>query len=165
MLTPQVITAVKKTFSRSHYSKNFKNSLAVKDEKGKRGGKIGECNVCKDHLPMYKLQIDHVSPIIPIMVPGKYMAFVLLYNRTFCEKSNLQLICKDCHDKKSKGEMSQRAKWRKKKKYLVCRSVAGSLVKVIPMTNMKDFDEKWEIMDVFKTRKEADAKAKKIRKL
>ena len=165
MLTPQVITAVKKCFSRSQQAKKFKYKSVVKGEKGKRGGKIGECSICKAHLPMYTLQIDHVNPIVPVMIPGKYMSFIMLFNRTFCPESNLQVICKSCHDKKSKKEQAQRVKWRKRKKYLICRSVLGSLIKVIPITNMKDFDEKWEIMDVKITRKDADNMAKKLRKI
>jgi hypothetical protein len=30
---------------------------------------------------------------------------------------------------------------------------------------MKEFDESWEIMDVVTTRKEADSKAKKLRRM
>lgn len=165
MLTPQVITAVKKCFSRSKFAKQFKDKNIVKGEKGKRGGSIGECSMCEAHIPMYKLQIDHIDPIVPVMLPAKHMSFILLFNRTFCEEGNLQVICPECHDIKSKKENKQRVAWRKKRKFLVCRSVLGSLIKVISITNMKEFDNKWEIMDVKTTRKEADSKAKILRKL
>ena len=164
MLTPSVIAAVKKTFSRSKFAKEYKNKYVVKGKKGKRGGKIGKCSVCKAHIPLYKLQIDHIDTIVPVMIPAKHMSFIYLFNRTFCDASNLQLICPHCHDKKSKKENKQRVAWRKKKKFLVCRKVLGSRIKVIPITNMKDFDESWEIMSVHKTRKAADRQAKSIRK-
>lgn len=165
MLTPQVIAAVKRSFSRSKFAKDFKNRHVVKGEYGKRGGKIVKCNVCGAHIPMYKGQIDHVEPITPIMIPAKYMAFIWLFNRTFCDESNLQIIDSNCHDIKSKKENKERIKWRKRKKYLICRSVYGSKIKVIPIVNMKEFDDRWEIMDVTVNRKQADIIAKKLRKV
>ena len=89
----------------------------------------------------------------------------MLYNRVFCNDSNLQVICKDCHDKKSKKENKERIKWRRRKKYLVCRSVLGSKIRVIPIVQMKTLNERWEIMAVCKRRKDADIKAKRLRKL
>lgn len=52
-----------------------------------------------------------------------------------------------------------------KKKFLVCRSVKGSKVDVIPIINMNELDECWEIMDVKTTRKEADEIAKLLRRI
>lgn len=165
MLTSPIISAVKKTFSRSKFTISFKNKFIVKGEKGKRGGKIAECNVCGGHLPYYKTNIDHIDPIVPLMISGKIMSFVMLYQRTFCHESNLQVICKDCHEKKSKKEMGQRVKWRKKRKFLVIRHKYGSRIKVIPLIHVKDFPDNWECLAVFKRRKEADIDAKRRRKL
>jgi 5-methylcytosine-specific restriction endonuclease McrA len=165
MLTPQVIQAIKKSFSRSNFTKNFRNSRVLKNKKGVRGGKVTKCEVCGAEIPMYKAQIDHIKPVVPVMIPGKFMSFMYFYNRTFCKKSNLQILCPECHNIKSKEELSERVKWRKRKKYLICRSVYGSLIKVIPIINMKDFDEAWEIMNVRRLRKDADLLAKKLRKI
>jgi len=165
MLTSNVIAAIKRSFSRSQTAKKFKNKSIVPHKTGIRGGKIGECNVCKAHIPLYKLQIDHCDPITPVMMPAKYMSFVMLFKRTFCPEKNLQVICPECHDKKSKKENKERVYWRKHKKFLVCRKVWGCRIKTIPVINMKDFDEEWEIMGVFKTKKEADSFSKKLRKL
>lgn len=165
MLTPQVITSIKRTFSRSKESKKFKDKSVVKGEKGVRGGKIVECSKCKAHIPYYKGQIDHIDPIVPVMIAGKYMSFIMLYTRTFCGEKGLQVICHGCHDIKSRRENKERVQWRRKRKYLVCRSTLGSKIKVIPIIKMKDLDEKWEVMAVYSKRKDADCKAKKLRKI
>lgn len=164
MLIPQIISAIKKSFSRSKEAQTFKNQHVIHNKKGIRGGKIVQCNICKEEIPLYKAQIDHIDPVVPIMIPGKFMSFIWFFKRTFCNESNLQIICPDCHKTKSKKELSERVKWRKRKKFLICRSVYGSLIKVIPIVNMNELDEKWEIMDVKITRKEADEAAKKLRK-
>ena len=52
-----------------------------------------------------------------------------------------------------------------KKKFLVCRSVKGSKVEVVPIINMNELDEYWEIMDVKTTRKEADESAEILRRI
>ena len=165
MLTQNVIASIKRSFSRSQTAKKFKNKAIVQGETGIRGGKIGKCNICGEHFPLYKLQIDHIDPATPVMIPAKYMSFIMLFKRVFCKESNLQVICPECHDKKSKAELKQRVYWRKHKKFIVCRKVWGCSIKTIPISNMKDFDENWEIMGVFKTRREADSFAKKLRKM
>ncbi len=165
MLTSPVISAVKKTFSRSQFAKRFKEESIVKGKKGKRGGKIAKCNICGVDSPYYKTNIDHIDPIVPLMIPGKIMSFFMLYERTFCNEDNLQVLCKDCHDKKSKKEMGQRVKWRRRKKFLVVRHKFGSRIKVIPIIQVKNFPIDWECLSVFKRRKDADSDAKKRRKL
>lgn len=165
MLSPQVIAAIKRTFSRSKFHKTIRDKSVVKGKKGIRGGKIGECSICKAHIPLYKLTVDHINPIVPLMIPAKCMAFVWFYKRTFCDASNLQVICKECHEKKSKKENKQRVQWRRKKKYLVCRSSMGSKIKVLPITYMKEFPEDLEVLAVYDRRKKADSKAKTLRRI
>ncbi|MFO8145186.1 MAG: HNH endonuclease signature motif containing protein, partial [Candidatus Syntrophosphaera sp.] len=127
---------VKRTFSRSKRAKEFKDKHIVKGIKGKRGGKMVRCQDCGDVVPYYKAQIDHIEPICPTMISQKVMSFVMLYERTFCDDDNLQVICPTCHKKKNDKEKKERVKWRKKKKYLVCRHVQGSRMKVIGITNL-----------------------------
>jgi hypothetical protein len=86
------------------------------------------CNLCKNE---YKkegkkrtITIDH---IIPCKDPSKPQAFqealdtcqcgVCDYLRKmFCGPDGLQVLCKDCHDKKTGKEMTKRKKARKIKK-------------------------------------------------
>jgi 5-methylcytosine-specific restriction endonuclease McrA len=165
MLTSQVITAVKRTFSRSKAAIKFKEKSVIKGVKGKRGGKIGRCSVCAKNFPLYKLNIDHIDSIVPVMIPGKIMSFIMFYSRVFCDENNLQIICPTCHDKKSSKERGERVKWRKRKKFVVARHKYGGKIRVIPLQNNKDFPEDWEAMAVHKTRRDADKEAKRIKKL
>jgi 5-methylcytosine-specific restriction endonuclease McrA len=163
MIDPQIITAIKRVFSRSKFARDFKEKHIIKNKKGKRGGKVVRCNVCMGYIPMYKSQIDHINPIVPVMIPAKIMSFIFLYNRTFCNESNLQIICPECHKNKGKGELAERVKWRKKKKYLVVRSLIGSKIDVITITNTKEFPKDKEVMNCFNTEKKATVFAKKLK--
>jgi 5-methylcytosine-specific restriction endonuclease McrA len=165
MLTYEIISSVKRAFSRSKQAHKLKTSAVLKDVTGKRGGKMVKCNDCGKIIPMYSSQVDHISPICPVEISLKVMSFNMLYERTFCDNNNLQVICKECHDKKNKIERKQRASWRKKKKYLVCRVAQGSRLKVIPIVDLKTLPEIWEVLSVHRKRKDADADLKRRKKL
>jgi len=166
MLTAEVINSVKRTFSRSKFAIDFKNKSIVKGVFGKRGGKIGKCSICGEHTPLYKLSIDHIDPIVDIKISGRYMSFITLYDRTFCDEKNLQVLCKSCHDSKSKKERSQRVKWRKKEKILLVRHTQGIRLQILHITNMKkEFPIDFEIIGVFKNNKLAKKELNRRKKL
>jgi len=165
MLTYKIISSIKRAFSRSKRAKQIKNKAVVKGVKGKRGGKMVKCESCGTLIPAYKAQIDHIDPITPVMISQKVMSFIMLYERTFCNDENLQIICPECHKLKNNKEKKERAKWRKKKKFLVCRIAQGSRLKVIPTVDLKTLPERWEVLAVYKKRKDADAEMKRRKKL
>lgn len=46
--------------------------------------------------------VDHIEPIVD---PNEgFTTFDTYINNMFCEKDNLQLLCKDCHNQKTKKE-------------------------------------------------------------
>lgn len=137
----------------------------LKEVRGPKGGKMVECEHCKNPTSYSTSQIDHVDPITPVMISQKVMSFAMLYERTFCPESNLQLLCKECHQEKSKKELGDRVKWRKLKKYLVCRHRFGSRMKVIPLINLKELPEHWEVLAVTIKRKDADVELQRRKKL
>jgi len=50
--------------------------------------------------------VDHIAPIID---PAKgFVSWDETINNLFCEKENLQVLCKKCHDEKSKDERSRK---------------------------------------------------------
>lgn len=70
-----------------------------------------ECAHCKQHVgPTYRdgrkrkqnIFVDHIAPIIDPAVG--FTTWDDCIERMFCEKDNLQVLCKDCHDKKSQEE-------------------------------------------------------------
>jgi len=165
MLTHEIISAIKRTFSRGKFVKEYRANRILKGVKGIRGGKMVVCKHCGKPTPSYKAEVDHIDPICPLMIAQKVMSFIMLYERTFCAESNLQLLCPDCHKIKSKKEMGQRVKWRKKKKYLVCRHRSGVRMCVIPIIVVKELDEQWEVVAVYPKRKDADNEMRRRKKL
>ena len=57
--------------------------------------------------------VDHIEPIVPTT---GWISWDSCIERMFCEADNLQLLCKECHDKKSKEETAERAAHRRKAK-------------------------------------------------
>src|SRR5574343_869414 len=71
-----------------------------------------QCEVCNQWVGSTKIAIDHIDPVVP---PDGFPAsfdmwdrITLFLKRLWCEKSNLQRICDDCHDKKTYKERIER---------------------------------------------------------
>jgi 5-methylcytosine-specific restriction endonuclease McrA len=165
MLTSEIVSSIKRSFSRSKKAKEIKDKAVVKGKFGTRGGKIVRCEICGVEIPQYKSEIDHIEPITPVMLAQKVMSFSMLYERTFCDDKNLQVICRGCHKAKSDKENAERRKWRKKEKFLVVRHMQGCRMQVIPIINLKELEEYWETLAVFSTMKQANLELKRRKKL
>lgn len=70
-----------------------------------------KCAGCGEHVaPTYRngakraqnIFVDHIDPIIDPAVG--FTTWDECIERMFCEKGNLQILCKDCHDVKSDKE-------------------------------------------------------------
>lgn len=57
---------------------------------------------------------DHINPIVS--VETGFIDWNTYIDRMFCPKENWQVLCKSCHDIKTKKENEERKKWRKKRK-------------------------------------------------
>jgi len=75
------------------------------------------CKTCKEDFKQSDIRVDHIDPIVdekgfPLTVEGKddYNTYI---PKLYCEKSNLQRICKVCHDIKSKAEQKARREYTK----------------------------------------------------
>ena len=71
---------------------------------------VYKCNGCKKNVKVtlkrdgkrYRnISVDHIKPVIPV---GGFKTWDSVVARLFCEDSNLQVLCKLCHDKKTKSE-------------------------------------------------------------
>lgn len=79
------------------------------------------CNGCEEEVPntlkverkrVKNVFVDHIEPIVPVT---GWVSWDSCIERMFCEISNLQLLCKKCHDIKSAGETAERKKHRSNK--------------------------------------------------
>lgn len=66
-----------------------------------------KCAKCKKDWPAKQVNVDHITPAV-----GKegFTSWDSFIDGLFCEKENLQVLCKLCHDKKSKSEREARRK-------------------------------------------------------
>jgi len=64
------------------------------------------CNSCKNEFPSKEVNVDHILPCVDTKTGFKtWDEFI---TRLFCDKSNLQVLCTTCHDKKSAIERGER---------------------------------------------------------
>ena len=57
-----------------------------------------KCNGCKKLFGPKFIQVDHIVPI------GKFVSYDKFVEKLFCNISNLQVLCLDCHKAKSAKE-------------------------------------------------------------
>lgn len=70
-----------------------------------RTKKMYQCNVCKNWFKAKDVQVDHIKPAGTLKEYKDLPEFV---STLFCEEDNLQVICKECHDAKTKEERESR---------------------------------------------------------
>lgn len=74
------------------------------------------CPICNRKVPLMNIAVDHIDPIIPIDTSFEEMSLDVVVDRMWCEERNLQPICDDCHDIKTKAERKQRTANKRQKK-------------------------------------------------
>lgn len=80
-----------------------------------KGGKY-VCKLCPSGNLHRKddVKVDHINPVVD---PKKgFVSWDEYYKRMFVAADGLQVLCDDCHDKKSKAENEERRKTRAKRK-------------------------------------------------
>lgn len=60
-----------------------------------------QCNKCKNWFPDKEIAVDHKIPVGSLNSGDDLKGFV---ERLFCEVEDLQCLCNDCHDVKTKLE-------------------------------------------------------------
>jgi len=103
-----IMSAIKRCFSRSPTHRAALNAAKCPRKKGPRGGARYRCLQCKKDFASKDVQVDHIDPIVPIGILSKDMTWDEVVNRTFCTVDNLQILCRECHSKKSKVENAER---------------------------------------------------------
>jgi len=75
----------------------------------KKTGRVAEhfkCATCKQDFPAKEVNVDHIQAVV-CPVEG-FINWDVYIKRMFCDKSNLQVLCESCHDKKSAEERKVR---------------------------------------------------------
>jgi len=64
-----------------------------------------KCAKCKKDWPAKQVNVDHIKPAV-----GKegFTSWDNFIDGLFCEKENLQCLCRGCHDQKTKEERAAR---------------------------------------------------------
>lgn len=60
-----------------------------------------QCNTCKKWFPEKQINVDHIVGAGSLNCGADLEGFV---ERLFCEQDNLQVLCSDCHNKKTQLE-------------------------------------------------------------
>ena len=64
------------------------------------------CAECKLEFPAKEVQVDHIDPVV---VPSEgFVSWDKFISRLFCDKQNLQVLCKPCHKNKTAEEKKER---------------------------------------------------------
>lgn len=87
----------------------MKSRMAPK-KKGPRGGAQWRCVKCKKYVGAKQIEKDHIEPIIPLDRKATDMTWDELIERLYCAEENIQLLCKDCHKKKTSAERVKRGR-------------------------------------------------------
>lgn len=110
--------ALRRVFSRSELRKQVLDKSRVNhhDPTRPRVTKWSKCPECKDYVPTYLMEVDHISPVQRITETLADLTIEQLVYRIWCEEDNLVAICKPDHKAKSKAENAERHKYKKSKK-------------------------------------------------
>lgn len=130
--------ALRRVFSRSPVVREILEESRKVEPVVKKDGSISKkirvyrlCQVCNQWKPSKDMQVDHIVPVIdPVMgFNNDWNDFI---SRLFCDKSNLQRICKQCHDKKTSEE----------RKLRMYHQVKKDIVKYANLDTDKSLDKK-----------------------
>ena len=112
----RVLSAIKRSFSRSMTAIAARNAAKCPRKKGPRGGARYRCKLCGKDYGVTDMNVDHIEPVVPIGTATKDMSWDDIVNRTYCDIENLQFICEKCHKLKSKAEAKARKEDRESKR-------------------------------------------------
>lgn len=79
--------------------------------KTKRLAQHFKCKACKKDFPAKEVVVDHIEPVVDIK--KGFENFDTYIERMYCSVKNLQVLCKDCHEEKSRGEKELRKQYKK----------------------------------------------------
>lgn len=117
-------SAIRRVFSRSELRRRVLEAAIVShsDPSRPRVKCWVQCAKCKQPQAKSSVEVDHNrEPVIPIdsslhAVIGSISGWDYLFDRIWCDNSNLQVLCESCHDRKSQEENKIRRRNKKNAK-------------------------------------------------
>lgn len=110
--------ALRRAFSRSDLRRQVLEASIIRgytDPSRPRVKTWCRCAICKKPTPKSYVEIDHIEPLIPVDRTFEEMSLDEVVDRLWCDPANLQAICPEDHDVKSKLEAKQRREHKKKR--------------------------------------------------
>jgi 5-methylcytosine-specific restriction endonuclease McrA len=93
------------------------NSTKTEKKINPASGRLAQhfrCSLCFNEVVQKEMEVDHIKPAID---PKKgFISWDSFINNLFCEKENLQAICKVCHKEKTLKEKQERVFYSSTKK-------------------------------------------------
>lgn len=92
----------------------LRDAYVGKKENKKTGRKAMHyrCNSCKGEFPSSDVNVDHIIPVVDPLVG--FIDWNTYIDRLFCSKENLQVLCSECHNKKTNEERNAKSKKNRK---------------------------------------------------
>lgn len=106
-----LIGAIRRVFARSDLRREVLESVKVVmhyDVQHPRVKHWSRCPLCKKIAPRYQFAVDHIEPVIPVHRTQLDMSWDEIIDAIWCDKKNLQPICKKCHSTKTSYERKLR---------------------------------------------------------
>lgn len=107
----QIKGAIRRIFRLSPWMKIALQGARIEKVKTLKDGSIAKkpdvyykCSMCKGEFKQKDVQVDHVVPVVPPDKTIQDMSYDEIVDRIFCDLNNLQVLCKSCHDIKTKEE-------------------------------------------------------------
>jgi 5-methylcytosine-specific restriction endonuclease McrA len=111
--------AMRRVFSRSDLRRKvIEDSLIIGhiDANRDRVTKWCWCRECGVIDAAYKMQVDHIIPVIKLGESLEDLTWDELVDRLWCAPSNLKIMCIPCHKEKSSLENKERRRLKKEGK-------------------------------------------------
>lgn len=109
--------AIRRVFSRSKLRQQAldRHAIAHSDPLRPKVTRWAWCAICGIIEARYLFQVDHVVPVVALHERLEDMSWDQFIDRMWCDASNLQACCLDCHKRKSKDETKERRRLKKER--------------------------------------------------
>lgn len=100
-----IVSALRKASSRWGPKNACKKEARHHEKLPNNSGRLvfhSKCNGCGVLIPEVEASVDHIQPVIDPAVG--FISWDVYVERLFCEVDGFQVLCKTCHDEKTKKE-------------------------------------------------------------